>query len=80
MVRFGFCSLVSVLVLISAACALLFIQYSWSDHVSTDAVDINVSPDKRTLFLHSEDQLVAALKVRFNSVLVIAVIIILTTK
>lgn len=28
-----------------------------------DAVDINVSPDKRTLFLHSEDKLVLALKV-----------------
>jgi len=75
-VRFGFCSFVSVLVLIPAACALLCIQYSCSDHVSTDAVDINVSPDKRTLFLHSEDKFVAALKVRFNSVFVIAVIII----
>jgi hypothetical protein len=33
---------------------------------STDAVDINVSPDKRTLFLHSEDKLVVELKVRIS--------------
>ena len=30
----------------------------------TDACDINVSPDKRTIFLHSENNLVQALKVR----------------
>lgn len=28
-----------------------------------DACDVNVSPDKRTIFLHSEDNLVSALKV-----------------
>jgi DNA mismatch repair protein PMS2 len=29
----------------------------------TESVDINVSPDKRSIFLHSETQLVEALKV-----------------
>lgn len=29
-----------------------------------DTYDVNVSPDKRTIFLHSEGNLVAALKVR----------------
>lgn len=33
----------------------------------TDAYDVNVSPDKRTIFLHSEAQLVDALKVRVRA-------------
>ena len=32
--------------------------------VFIDSLDINVSPDKRTIFIHSEDNLVTALKVR----------------
>lgn len=39
----------------------------WNVSVLTglDSVDINVSPDKRSIFLHSEAQLVDALRVRF---------------
>lgn len=29
-----------------------------------DAVDVNVSPDKREIFVHSENNLIEALKVR----------------
>ena len=64
-VRFGFCLFVPVLVLIPAACAFMLSKFFFG-HVPTDAVDINVSPDKRTIFLHSEDKLVVALKVRFG--------------
>ena len=31
--------------------------------VITDSLDVNVSPDKRTIFIHSEDNLIQALKV-----------------
>ncbi|GAA5924222.1 hypothetical protein JCM1841_006879 [Sporobolomyces salmonicolor] len=31
--------------------------------LATDAYDVNVSPDKRTIFLHSEGNLIAALKI-----------------
>lgn len=35
-------------------------------NLNTDFYDVNVSPDKRTIFLHSEKQLVEALKVSSN--------------
>lgn len=34
--------------------------------VAGDAYDVNVSPDKRTLFLHKEGQVLGELKVRFR--------------
>ena len=33
--------------------------------MKTDAYDVNVTPDKRTIFVHEEKQIIEALKVRF---------------
>jgi hypothetical protein len=49
-------------------CALnpsIYMRRDMSD-LGVDSCDINVSPDKRTILLHSENNLIEALKVRMQ--------------